>query len=118
MNPLRSRLWRTIILFVAGIGLSVAVAAILAPYWPGVCDATIVGAPCDPVAVQTMAGYLLLALGILTIVFGPIAGSLLDLIINGAKWETPRGSESIITNVPILIGLIYLGLGIVTIATA
>jgi hypothetical protein len=118
MNPIRSRLWRTIILFLAGLGLSFLVAMIFAPYWPGFCDETIVGAPCGTVAMQTMAGYLQIALGILTVIFGPIAGSMLDLLINGAKWETPRGSESIITNMPILVGAIYVVVGVVVVATA
>ncbi|MCL1599293.1 MAG: hypothetical protein M3094_08925 [Actinomycetia bacterium] len=118
MNPFRSRLWRTIILFVAGLGASFAVAEIFTPYWPDLCDSAIVGAPCEIVATQTVAGYLILGLGILTIILGPIAGSLLDLTINGARWETPRGKESIITNTPILLGALYLVLGVVTIAAA
>ena len=65
-----------------------------------------------------MMGYLVIALGMLTIVFGPIAGSFIDLAINGANWETPRGRENVITNVPILIGAIYLGSGIAIVATA
>lgn len=51
-------------------------------------------------------------------ILGPIAGSFLDLLINGARWETPRGTESIITNMPILIGAIYLVLGVIIAATA
>lgn len=93
-------------------------ALILAPLWPGFCDGTIVGAACEPVEIRTMTGYLLVALGLLTMVFGPIAGSLIDLWINGAKWETPRGSESVITNVPLLIGAIYLASGVLLAATA
>ncbi len=118
MNPFQSWLWRTIILFLTGLGLSFLVAAILAPYWPGFCDDTIVGAPCDTVALQTMAGYVQIALGILTVIFGPIAGSMLDLLINGAKWETPRGSENIITNMPILVGAIYVVVGVVVVTAA
>ncbi len=118
MNPFRSRLWRTIILFGAGLGASFFIAEVFTPYWPDLCDGTIVGAPCEAVTTQTVAGYLLVGLGILTIVLGPITGSLLDLIINGAKWETPRGSESVTTNVPILVGAIYLVVGVVTITAA
>jgi hypothetical protein len=51
-------------------------------------------------------------------ILGPIAGSLLDLAINGHKWETSRGTESVITNVPVLLGAIYLILGVVIAATA
>ena len=118
MNPLRSRTLRTILLTLLGYVMAFLVALFLAPRWPGFCDGTIVGAPCEPVDIRTMTGYLLVGLGILTMVFGPIGGSLIDLWINGAKWETPRGSESIITNMPLLIGAIYLGSGVLLAATA
>lgn len=109
---------RTILLTLLGYVVAFLVALFLAPRWPGFCDGTIVGAPCEPVDILTMTGYLLVGLGILTMVFGPIGGSLIDLWINGAKWETPRGSESIITNMPLLIGAIYLGSGVLLAATA
>ena len=116
VNPFRSRLWRTIILFVAGIIVCFVLAAVFAPHWPGFCDGTIVGAPCGSVATQTMAGYLMITLGFLTIILGPIAGSGLDILINGARWEMPRGRDTIVTNMPLLVGAIYLGVGILTIA--
>ncbi|MEN8238369.1 MAG: hypothetical protein ABFR53_04105 [Actinomycetota bacterium] len=118
MNPFRSRLWRTIILFLAGIVACFAIAVMFTPRWPAFCDGTIVGAPCEPVATQTMTGYLIVILGILTIILGPIAGSLLDVVINGAKWEMPRGRDTIVTNMPLLVGAIYLGVGVLTITTA
>ncbi len=118
MNPFRSRLVRTIILFVLGVGASFAVAVLLAPVWPGFCDDATIGKPCSDVAVQTMAGYLMVGLGLMTMILGPIAGSFLDLLINGAKWETPRGTETVITNMPVLIGAIYLVLGVLVAATA
>jgi hypothetical protein len=64
-----------------------------------------------------MAGYLIVTLGFLTMILGPIAGSVLDLLINGAKWEMPRGRDTIVTNMPLLVGAIYLGVGVFTIAT-
>ncbi len=118
MNPFRSRTLRTLVLSLVGLGLSFLIAGVFAPYWPGFCDDTIVGAPCGAVTVQTMAGYLIIMLGILTIIFGPIAGSVLDLVINGAKWETPRGTESITTNMPILIGAIYIVIGVIVVTAA
>jgi hypothetical protein len=118
MNPLRSRTWRTIILFSLGLAASVLVALIFAPLWPSFCDGAIVARPCETVEVQTMAGYVVIALGILTIIFGPIGGSMIDLALNGSKWETPRGSETVITNMPILIGAIYLVVGLTAVATA
>lgn len=118
MNPFRSRLLRTIILFVAGIAVCFLIAVTFAPHWPAFCDGTIVGARCDSVAIQTMTGYLIVTLGFLTMVLGPIAGSVLDLLINGAKWEMPRGRDTIVTNMPLLVGAIYLGVGVLTITTA
>ena len=116
MNPFTSRLWRTIILFLAGIVVCFVLAIILSPHWPEFCDGTIVGAPCQAVATRTMAGYLIITLGFFTIVLGPIAGSLLDVAINGARWEMSRGRDSIVTNMPLLVGAIYLGVGGFTIA--
>jgi len=77
-----------------------------------------VRAPCDTVAVRVVAGYVLIALGVLTVIFGPIAGSMLDLLINGAKWETPRGSENMITNMPSLVGAIFVVVGVVVVVAA
>jgi len=118
MNPFRSRLARTIILFVLGVVASFTVAVVLAPVWPGFCDDATVGKPCSDVAVQTMAGYVMVGLGFVTMILGPIAGSFLDLMINGVKWETPRGTETVITNMPVLIGASYLVLGVLVAATA
>ena len=100
-----------------GVAGSFRIAAIVSPHWPGLCDETIIGAPCRAVAVRAMAGYGMMALGSLTIILGPIAGAFLDVAINGARWETPRGTENIITNMPILVGAIYLMLGIVIVAS-
>jgi hypothetical protein len=118
VNLFRSRLWRTIILFLIGIALCFALAAVFASRWPAICDGTIVGAPCDRVAVRTMAGYLVVTLGFLTMILGPIAGSILDIAINGARWEMPRGRDTIITNMPIAVGALFLAVGVLTIATA
>ncbi|MEN8040700.1 MAG: hypothetical protein ABFR95_04265 [Actinomycetota bacterium] len=118
MNPFKDRLPRTIVLFILGIAGSFLIAWFLAPIWPGFCTDTTVGRPCGAVATQAMAGYLMIILGLLTMIFGPIGGSFLDLLINGHKWETSRGTESVITNIPILIGAIYLLLGLLIAATA
>lgn len=118
MNPFMSRGIRTVILFVGGVVASFAFAVALTPVWPDFCSDATVGSPCDAVAIRTMAGYLMVGLGFLTMILGPIAGSFLGLLINGAKWETPRGTESIITNMPILIGAIYLVHGVIIAATA
>jgi F0F1-type ATP synthase membrane subunit c/vacuolar-type H+-ATPase subunit K len=118
MNPFRSRTLRTIILTIGGYLLAWALAVLLAPRWPGFCEGTIVAADCEAVAVQSMTGYLVIALGIITMVIVPIVGSLIELAIHGANWETPRGTETATTNVPLLVGLIYLLSGVAIAATA
>ena len=118
MNPLRPRLLRTIILFVAGFGLTFAAAHLLTPIWPNFCTVTTVGVPCSTVDTQRMTGYLMIGLGLVTMILGPIAGSFIDVAINGHKWETSRGTESVITNVPVVVGAAYMVLGLIIAATA
>jgi hypothetical protein len=118
MNLFRSRLWRTSILFVTGVAVCFILAVIFAPHWSAFCDRTVVGAPCESVGTQTMAGYLIIALGFITMTLGPIAGSILDLVINGANWEAPRGRDTIVTNMPLLVSVVYFGVGVLTVATA
>ena len=101
----------------SGLALTWVISRILTPVWPGFCDSTIYGAPCEEVTYRTVWGYTTLALGFGTTIFGPIAGSFIDLILNGAKWEQPRGRETVITNVPILVGAILIGIGVLIIAT-
>jgi len=110
-------MWRTISLFSLGLAASFLIALIFAPLWPGFCDEAVVARPCESVHVQTTAGYVVIALGIITIIFGPIGGLMIDLALNGSKRETPSGSETVITNMPILIGAIYLVVGVADVAT-
>lgn len=118
VNPFRSRPIRTVILTLSGMLLAWVLALLFAPAWPEFCDDAIAGAPCEQVAVQTMTGYLTIGLGVLTVIFGPIAAAFLDVVINGAEWETPRGTESIVTNMPLAIGAFYLVAGVAIAATA
>ena len=117
MNPFRSRTSRTIILTLLGFAAAFLIAVVAAPAWPS-CEDQIRRLPCEDLTVQAMSGYLLIGLGIVTMIFGPIAGSLIDLLLHGAKWETPRGTETIITNMPLLVGAIYLVSGVLVAATA
>lgn len=118
MNPMRSRVWRTVILTLAGFVGAFVLALIFAPLLPEYCDETATGIVCTSTHIQTMTGYIIIALGIGTIILGPVAGSLIDVYVNGARWETPRGSESVITNMPLVIGAIYLASGVLIAATA
>jgi hypothetical protein len=118
MNPLRPRWLRTAILFATGVAVCLVAAWLLTPIWPNFCTATTVGAPCSTVDTQRMTGYLMIGLGLGTMILGPIAGSFIDVAINGHKWETGRGTESVITNVPVVIGAVYMVLGLIVAATA
>jgi hypothetical protein len=115
---MRSRTWRTIILTLAGLGAALLIALFVMPIWPGFCDNAVSGSECDAESLQTMYGYVLVILGLVTGVFGPIAGSLIHLVLNGAAWETPRGKESVVTNVPLLVAVAYIGLGLLALVTA
>lgn len=118
MEALRSRWLRTPVLFGAGVAAAWGVARLWAPHWPRFCDDVTIAEPCAAVAAQTMWGYLLMALGIVVMILGPVAGSLIELAVHGHRWETPRGRESATTNVPILAGGVYIALGIALAATA
>jgi hypothetical protein len=117
-NPMRDRLWRTIILTFAGLLTVWFVARIAVPRWPGFCDGAIVGAECDPVKFLTGFGYGVIVLGLFTMIIGPIIGSMLDVALNGSNWETPRGTESATTNVPLLVGAIYMATGLAVVVLA
>jgi hypothetical protein len=117
-NPMRNRLFRTIVLFVLGLVAVWLVSRYMVPRWPGFCDRTNVGTACAPVKFQTGFGYGVILLGMVTIVFGPIAASLMHVGFNGAEWETPRGTETVHTNSPLLIGAIYMGIGLAVVIIA
>ena len=115
---MKNRLWRTIIVSAAGLLVSYLVAWYLVPRWPGLCNQTIPDRPCQDVSLLTGFGYTTIVLGILTMILGPIISSLTHLAMHGHNWETPRGTETVTSNLPILIGAIYLGIGLVTVILA
>lgn len=115
---MRGRTSRTIILALAGLVLAYAIALLVMPIWPDFCDSAVTGSECDAERLQSMYGYVLIVLGLATGVFGPIAGSLIHLVLNGARWETPRGKESVVTNIPLLVGTVYIGLGLAALVNA
>lgn len=117
-NPFRNRVVRTPFQFAAGLLLSYVVALYAVPRWPGFCDNAIVARPCEAVDFLTGFGYATIVLGIIMMVLGPVISSLLDLAINGNNWETPRGTETITSNMPILLGALYLGLGLFVVIIA
>ncbi len=112
---LQNRWIRTTVLFAAGLLAAWIVAWISVPRWPDFCDGTIVGASCEGIDYLVGFGYATIVLGILTMILGPVTGSLIDLAINGANWETPRGTETVTTNMPLLLGAIYMAVGLVVV---
>lgn len=114
----RSRWIRTPVLFAAGVALAYVVARIWAPHWPGFCSGITVDEPCSRVEVQTMMGYLLIALGFIVMILGPIVGSLIELARHGHDWETPRGPETVAANLPIAVGIVFVALGLLLAAVA
>jgi len=115
---MRDRTTRTIILSVAGLVVAYFIALFVMPIWPEFCDESVVGSECDAERLQSMYGYVLIILGLATGLLGPIAGSLIHLLLNGAQWETPRGKESVITNIPLLVAVVYIGLGLLVLVRA
>lgn len=115
---MNNRLWRTIIVSVTGLLLAYVVAWYIVPRWPDFCDQTIPDRPCSTVKLLTGFGYTTIVLGILTLVLGPIISSLAHLAVHGHDWETPRGTETVTSNLPILIGAIYLGVGLTVVILA
>jgi hypothetical protein len=115
----KRRRWLVIsVMFVAGLGVALAIARIWAPHWPGFCQEITVQKPCEVVAVQTMTGYLLIAFGFATMFLVPIIWSLVQVAKSGHRWETERGPESIVTNLPIAAGIAYIAIGALLAATA
>ena len=112
-----NRFVRRPLLFLTGVAVAFAVAAVIQPRWQDLClgfqaDAT----PCAPISVGLMFGYLTIALGVLTVIFGPIINSFYRLYRYGQVWETSR-VETATGNVPIIVGLIYVVLGFAIAAT-
>jgi hypothetical protein len=104
-------------LFGFGIVLAYVVALIWAPHLPSFCTEIHPDKPCEVVAVQTLMGYLIIGLGVAVMILGPVVGALLELAIHGHQWETPRGVETVVTNVPIAAGIAYIVIGGVVVAT-
>lgn len=66
--------------------------------------------PCQPIGETRMVAYVTIGLGVVTMIFGPIINTLYRLARYGQPWETTR-HETAVSNIPILVGLFYLGVG-------
>lgn len=110
---------RRSLLFLAGLAIAVVVALITQPRWDGICANFNAGRgiPCSPMTFGVMYGYLVIGLGLFTMIFGPIINSLYRLYRYGQVWETSR-VETAIGNVPLITGIVYIVLGFVIAAVA
>lgn len=66
--------------------------------------------PCQPIGDVRMVAYVTIGLGVVTMIFGPMVNTLYRLARYGQPWETTR-HETVVSNIPILVGLFYLALG-------
>jgi hypothetical protein len=66
--------------------------------------------PCQPISNMRMVAYVTIGVGVLTMIFGPVINTLYRLARYGQPWETTR-HETATSNIPILAGLLYLGIG-------
>ncbi len=100
---------------VGGFGVAAVLARLFQPHYLSLCNAINVqpGADCRPISVQAMVGLFVIALGLVSMIIVPIVSALWQLYRHGHTWETPRGTETATTNLPILAGLIYLAAGAV-----
>ncbi len=105
---IRFPLWTTI-----GFGVAAGLAVWFQPHYLPLCNRINAepGVDCTPVSMQSMVGIFVIALGVITLVIVPIVSALWNLIRHGHSWETPRGTETTLTNLPILAGFIYLATG-------
>ncbi len=106
---------RFIAYMLAGFAVAAVLARLFQPHYLSLCNAINVqpGADCRPISVQAMIGLFVIALGLISMIVVPIVSSLWQLLQHGHKWETPRGTETAATNLPILAGFIYLASGAV-----
>jgi predicted PurR-regulated permease PerM len=127
MEAPRSRWIRFPLYMLAGFAFAAIAALLFHPHYLPLCErinsrqglgaVPIGGGSCRPISVLSMVGFFTIGLGLVTMLLVPIVSSLIQLVRHGHNWETPRGTESAMTNLPILGGFIYLAAG-VTVALA
>lgn len=107
------------LLFAAGLGIAALLTWATHPRWEGICANFNAerGIPCSPMTFGAMFGYMVIGLGLFTMILLPIVNSLYRLYRYGQIWETSR-VETAVANVPLLFGIIYVVLGFVIAAVA
>lgn len=113
MEVFRSRWFRFPAFLLLGFAVAALTAWLFHPHYLPLCDRVNVrrGATCDPISLQSMIGLFIIGLGVITMLIVPIVVSIYQVVRHGHEWETPRGTETALTNLPILGGLIYLAAG-------
>ena len=113
MGVLKNRWVRFPIYMVVGFAAASGLATWFQPHYLSLCNRIRVerGVECVPISVQSMIGMFVIGLGVISLVLVPIMSALIHLARHGHSWETPRGTESTLTNLPILAGFIYLAAG-------
>ena len=113
MEALRNPWVRFLGATVAGFLVAAGLGAWFQPHYLPLCNRINAepGVDCSPISTQSMVGIFVIALGVITLILVPIVTAVIHLIRHGHAWETPRGTETAITNLPILAGVIYLASG-------
>jgi hypothetical protein len=104
---------RFLALVTMGFGTAAAFGGWFQPHYLPLCNRinTVPGVACTPVSTQAMVGLFLIGLGVISLIIVPIVTAIVHLLRHGHDWETPRGTETAHTNLPILAGFIYLVVG-------
>ncbi|MBT8213541.1 MAG: hypothetical protein KJN71_10390 [Acidimicrobiia bacterium] len=111
LPPLRKRVITWVAFVVGGLAVTSAFAALVHPSYPDVCQRfTSAAFPCDPVPFSSFIAYSVMVVGMAVWIIGPIVWALLGLR-KGYKWEQSRVEPAEI-NLIILIGFIYMGIGV------
>lgn len=104
-------------MFITGAVITAGIAAWIHPRWLELCEAAKPGGECQPITYQLLTGYLVVLLGVVMLIAGPIVNSLYRVMRYGQPWETSR-VETAVSNLPILVGFLYLAMGLVLVTTA
>lgn len=96
-----------------GFAAAAGLAMLFQPHYLPLCNRinSAPGVDCSPVSTQSMVGMFVIGLGVITLVIVPVVSAFVNLLRHGHSWETPRGTETALTNLPILAGFIYLAAG-------
>ena len=109
--PVRKRILTWMAFVTGGLAAVLVFSLLVHPIYPETCQ-TITSAafPCDEVPFAAFLAYTLMLVGMAVWIIGPVVWALLGLR-RGYKWEQSR-TEPAEVNLIILIGFIYMGIGV------